>query len=528
VLIVSEQKSIGREMSETAFTIKRLAQAGVEIYEYVHGQSLTPRTFMDKMMGAFQAGADEAHREQSSERVHEAHTRSAKAGHVTGGRVYGFKNRTVFNGVDAHGRPLKSHVEREVNPVEAAVVRRIFELYDSGLGLKRITKLLTLDGAPALTPFVRRDVTKVQPVRGWSPSTVRAILTRELYHGVVVWNRTKKRDDWGQVDQRARPVSEHLRIVVDNLRIIPEPLWSRVQSRRHETEGRAARFASGRLSGRPPKHATQNLLAGLATCALCGGGLTVETSPRKRGRVPEYVCYRRRVNGTCTNRLHISVAEMNEAVLQAVEEHALTPEAVEQVVHLSERDDVSERQTKLERERKDIEKRIGRLVAAIEAGGEVVALVTKLRALEARQSAIVTETTALQPIPRLAPAVIDDRLAEWRRLLRQSTTTGRTVLQRVLRGRMTFTPHVNDVSGDIDGYTFDAPTRFDTLFTGIAVERPKSLVAGSRGCDDITADETFDSDYGQLLERAYVKGVTSPTGNTDLCSDLSLWFARAA
>src|SRR4051812_45945421 len=35
VLIVSEQKSIGREASETAFTIKQLAQAGVEIFEYV-------------------------------------------------------------------------------------------------------------------------------------------------------------------------------------------------------------------------------------------------------------------------------------------------------------------------------------------------------------------------------------------------------------------------------------------------------------------------------------------------------------
>ncbi len=37
ILIVSEQKSIGREMSETAMTIKRLALAGVEIFEYVHG-----------------------------------------------------------------------------------------------------------------------------------------------------------------------------------------------------------------------------------------------------------------------------------------------------------------------------------------------------------------------------------------------------------------------------------------------------------------------------------------------------------
>ena len=36
-LVVSEQKSIGREMGETGYTIKRLAEAGIEIFEYVHG-----------------------------------------------------------------------------------------------------------------------------------------------------------------------------------------------------------------------------------------------------------------------------------------------------------------------------------------------------------------------------------------------------------------------------------------------------------------------------------------------------------
>jgi hypothetical protein len=36
------------------------------------------------------------------------------------------------------------------------------------------------------------------------------------------------------------------------------------------------------------------------------------------------------------------MAEMNEAVLQAVEEHALTPEAIEQVILLTQRDDVQD------------------------------------------------------------------------------------------------------------------------------------------------------------------------------------------
>jgi len=514
VLIVSEQKSIGREASETGYVIKQLAQAGVEIFEYMHGRSLTPKTWLDKAMSAVQSAADEAHREQTSERVHESHHRSAKAGHVVGGRVFGYANQDIFKGVDLHGRPLRSHVERVINPVEAAVVQRIFALYDQGEGLKRIAKTLMSEGAAAPKPFVRRDLTKVQSVIGWSPSTVRAILTRELYRGIIVWNRTRKRPiAWGHVDQRPRPESEWLRTPAEHVRIVPEDLWCRVQSRRQETEGRAARFASGRLSGRPPKHATRNLLSGLATCAWCGGGLIVETGPRKRGRVPEYVCHRHRANGTCKNALHINVDDVNEAVLQAVEEHALTPEAIELVIHLSEREDTADRRKKLDRERKDVEKRIGRLVAAIETGGDAASLVAKVRELETRLRAIAAEVAALRPVPRLAPAVIENRLAEWRRLLRQSTTQGRTVLQRILRGRLTFTPRVNPISGEPDGYDFEGPTRFDKLFTGIAVQRPAWLTPGDiSGCEDIGPEDTFDRDYGRLLDRAYVKGVTSPAG----------------
>ncbi len=500
VLVVSEQKSLGRESYETGRYIKELAEAGVEIFEYVHGKSLTPKNAMDKIVGALLGFTDEKDIEDSSERVTEAHTKLHKGGHVTGGRVFGYRNVDVFNGTDPHGRPLRSHVDREIDKQEAAVVRRIFEFYDSGLGLKVIAKRLTAEGAPTPKPPQRKD--GLTPLGGWAPSTVRSVLTRELYRGVSVWGKTKKKNSWGKLAPHSRPESEWQRTTVEPLRIIDESIWRRVQSRRREAEGRALRFAGGRMSGRPPKYAVQNLLAGLATCGVCGGGMVVEWSNNKKGRYAYYMCHRRRHHGSsCTNGLRMSVTEVNEAVLQAIEQHALTPEAVEQVILLTERDDAREQQADLQREWKTVEKRIARLVAAVETAGDVTSLAAKLRELEARRTAIEAELRGLHPVPRLAPTIIENRLAEWRRLLRQSTTQSRAVLQRVLHGRITFTPaSIGHPAGT--GYTFEAPTRFDKLFSGIAVERPAFIERSNRGAEHLGSEDTFDGDYGRLIEQA--------------------------
>jgi site-specific DNA recombinase len=519
VLIVSEQKSIGRETYETGSIIKKLAEAGVEIFEYVHGRSLTPKTWLDKVTNAVLSAADEAHQRQTSERTKEAHTRKVQLGHVVGGRKFGYDNKHVYGGEDVHGNPIRTHTERVINEAEAAAVLRVFQRCDEGYGLKATAKQLTAERVPAPRPFKRKndetDMRCPTAVRGWSPSTVRAILTCEMYRGVIVWNKTRKRNDWGKVERsrqlRKRAESEWQRIPAEHLRIVPEDLWVRVQTRRAETEGRTLRFSDGRMTGRPPKQVTHNLLAGISQCAICGGGLTVETSPRKRGRVPEYLCARRRMNGTCANVLRIPVSLMNEAVLQAIEEHALTPEAVNQVVLVTERDDHRERQDAIARELLDVGKKIARLVDAVADGADVASLKTRLRELEARQAELRKEASALRPVPRLPQAVVENRLAEWRRMLRQSTPQARAVLQRLLRGRIVFTPNAEGT-----GYDFIAPTRYDKLFTGIAVPIPAAPDWMAEVTHtEIGVDDTLDGEYCLLLERAtefYVKRVASPTG----------------
>ena len=151
----------------------------------------------------------------------------------------------------------------------------------------------------------------------------------------------------------------------------------------------------------------------------------------------------------------------------------------EQVINLSERDDVEEHQQRLRHEQQDVQKRIARLVAAIENGGDAAPLVAKVRELEARQKTLETEVASLRPGPRLAPAVIADRLAEWRRLLRQSPTQGRTVLQRIVHGRLTFTPRTNVITGEVDVVRLMDPTGPERMRAALPDYRGETIIPGS-------------------------------------------------
>ncbi len=198
---------------------------------YLEGRSLTPRSNTEQLTSTVQSFADADHREKTAKRVHETMLRKFLAGHVVGGRVFGYRNRDVFQGVDQHGRPLRSHVVRDIDTEQAAIVRRIFELFgDEHMGLRRIAITLNREGHSSK----------------WSASTIRAMLKRSLYHGLDTYNESKKRNQWGKKQQRPRPEAERLTLACEHLRIVDEPLWNRVQDRLEATAGHALRFSDGR------------------------------------------------------------------------------------------------------------------------------------------------------------------------------------------------------------------------------------------------------------------------------------------
>lgn len=376
VLVMAEASRLGREQIETSWTLKRITDAGVRVFFYLENREAVMDTPTAKVLASLAGFASETERAMARARTYDALARKAKAGHVAGGLVYGYANVRV-----------DGHVERAPHPVQAAAVRRIFELYASGLGITRIAATLTREGAPP--PMPRRK----DRAPGWSGSAVLPMLSRALYIGTVTWGALKKVDVAGRTRvRRSRPEAERIRVEVPALRILADELWQAVQVRRvHEALTRPGWTPSGG----PPA-----LLAGLAKC-VCGGSITrnVRTHgrPGRRRPVRTYSCARR---PRC-HSVELTTERIDRAVLDALAK-ALQPETLEAAVRQAVEDERRERagavdrQAVLERDLRAVQGRIHRLTEAVAAGtGATAPLLAKLTEEEAHRQTLERERVTL-------------------------------------------------------------------------------------------------------------------------------------
>ena len=416
VLVVMDEDRLGREQIETAWVLKQLITAKVRVFSYLQDRERTLDSPTEKLMLAVSTFADEMEREKARSRTHDALHRKAVAGHVTGGVTFGYANVAV-NG----------HVEREIAPAEAAVVRRIFELAATGMGDRRIAYVLNAEGA--LAPPPRRTG---RP-RAWCPSTIRAILTRRLYRGEVVWNQSQKRNTWGVRQRRDRAAAEWVRLEAPNLRIIPEALWQAVSDRRANARQAYVRTTGGKLYGRPPSTVeSRYLLTGLTTCGLCGGSLVVHSRTSGDHRKFLYRCQHAYYRGptVCTNRRPLSMLETNQAVLRALEAALLTPAAVEAIVRevidmaRPAENTVVPRRTALQADLAVCEAEIAQLTTLTARAPDLDSLLKALRTQEQRRAGLQAELAALDGLGRvraldpsaLTPAILA-KLGDWSGLM---------------------------------------------------------------------------------------------------------------
>ena len=104
VLIVSEQSRLSRDTADTLQLLKELARAGVRVFAYQDDRAISLETPSDTLVTTINAWKDAEGRREASVRTHDALARKARAAHVTGGRVFGYRNVDVF-GWRRYARP---------------------------------------------------------------------------------------------------------------------------------------------------------------------------------------------------------------------------------------------------------------------------------------------------------------------------------------------------------------------------------------------------------------------------------------
>jgi DNA invertase Pin-like site-specific DNA recombinase len=447
VLIMSEVSRLGREQIETAYALKQLSVSGVRCFGYLEDREMLMESATDKfLMGAVTFAAD-LEREKARQRTYDAMARKARAGHVTGGRLFGYDN---VESVGADGK--RSHVERIVNEAEAAVVQRIFQLSVDGHGVKAIAKMLNAEGA--ISPRAQRGRSQ-----SWAPSSVREVLFRDVYRGVVTWNRTRKRNQWGVQKQADRPAADLITVPSPALRIVDEDVWSAAHSRLDAVRGIYMVATGGRRFGRPALgDPSKYLLTNLASCGRCGGSMKVRSGTHgKAGRKYFYGCsgYHDRGRTICTNNADVPMADADDIVIEALLDDVLDTtmiaEAIDEALRLVMGDNgAAGKATNLDVQIAKVNAERDRLVAAIAAGGSLDALVRALRTREDERATLEAARHAMRSERRLEATdatrirrELQELAASWRSVLVSDPAHARPIVASLLNGRVTIRPQEN-------------------------------------------------------------------------------------
>ena len=323
---------------------------------------------------------------------------------------------------------------------EAVVVREIFARFATGEGYRSIAKALNVKGL--LKPRAQQG-----RADGWSASTIRAVLYRELYWGEYVYGKTRKaynrelrkvyrktNREKGQI-----PTAEETwtRLDVPELAIVSSEIAERVRARRDDRKSRyqASLKENGGNGGRMPEkaHGKYLLSGGMLICPLCGGHFEARKHPWHGHPGDIYICStRRRKPGVCENTLALPIGETDRSVLAVIEDEVLDPSYIDQLVAMvnGEGDNVAA----LASERDALVAERDRLVESIAKGVPAESIA---EAIQDRDRQIRKLEARLRE-PREAPdrdklrAALEQRTASWLEDLRGATNVARLVLRRLI------------------------------------------------------------------------------------------------
>lgn len=247
---------------------------------------------------------NEWHAANTSKKIRAVRRSNAKEGIYTAKKAsYGYKM-----GTDKKRAPV---IDEETAPI----VKRIFEMYASGMSPRKISEILNLEGIPSPATYAyTQSGQKPKPnvVGLWTAVTIREMLNKIIYIGHMPqlrWTSLSYKNH-----KRFRKDESEWTVVYNNHEpIISQELWDKVQERKKSV-----------AQGKKTKIGFTHPLSGFLFCADCGNKMKLCTSVSRKGtRLYHFDCgYHLRYGKVYCFSHYIAASALEEIVLGDIREMA--------------------------------------------------------------------------------------------------------------------------------------------------------------------------------------------------------------
>jgi DNA invertase Pin-like site-specific DNA recombinase len=322
-LLIDDTSRLGRNIADVLKIGDIFRFYGV--FLFFVSQKLDSRNESFRQLHIFSGMMDEQYLVGLRDKVHRGQEGRVLNGYHPGGKCYGYQNVPELDPTrkSDYGRVAVTGVKLAIIEEQAAIVRRIFEMYADGYGLARIAKQLNKDGIQSPQP------PRKSSARAWCPSGIRDMLRNQRYIGKVRWNRTTKirNPETGHRTQRRKSKAEELIVDAPEQRIVPQELWERVQLRIAEI---SKRFTGRQMGGMNRTERSRTyLFSGLLVCGMCGANMVITGGTKNNAK---YACPLHRYRGVCTNNLYIRRDRLEDQLLTALTDKLRQPDVLECIV----------------------------------------------------------------------------------------------------------------------------------------------------------------------------------------------------
>lgn len=362
VIVVHALSRFYRNAPISELTIRSLAKKGVAVESVTQTVGSDPNAAIGRQVIAI---FDEYSSVQNSINVKRGMDENARQGFWNGARP-----PLGYRSVAVEQRGSKQKKRLQIEPNEASLVRKIFELYADGdsrhppMGIARLVDWLNRQGY----------TTRLGARFGKGP--IGTILRADYYTTGQFAHGAEDRETGGR-----KPESEIVYIPIPP--IIDRPLFDRVQ----------AKLTANNARNTPPRVVNGPcLLTGLARCARCGSSMTRTGTVRGRRRYSYYTCAGGHATGLaeCRGR-HKRMEQVDNVVVDAVRSRLLEPTKIVEIIsaltaQLSNKEESGrQRLLHLEATVAETGTKLRRLYATIEDGTVELDDVLKGRISELRQ-----------------------------------------------------------------------------------------------------------------------------------------------